>query len=561
MEEKAGKVLRMARPAAWWARRAALHYRSGNRRQAEVLYRQAVALTPDSVPLKLAYARVLQDMGRWEASNHQAFAALALDPRNVSTISLIAYNLMALGHLEEAADAFSHVLYAQGEGMDEACAGQLDRLEAMLTPPAETAARYRILVDYAAEDLAAGEWDAVAYALERACDIPRGDERCHTLRALYYKALEQPGLAVQEAVAACRLAPQSSRTWCVLAELSGAMGKHKQAYAALLLAAARALTAADEQYVCQTAVNLKLYAVPLPLLARAGNRVQALYNKGVLLLLAGKTQDALQALEQCRDLDPQDVPSRYLRRTAQEIAALPAAQAQAAAKGLRLYPALSDRDSEACYRAFMEPLAGGMEAFALRLQSDESYYRLALYQAHNPHTDISGLLEQGFPFLSENFTVRMMREILLQPDGGFAEKQLAIRVLTQDKPQPFVLWHGGRLSFIKPGSGGQTAAELRLKELLLGRAGLDPRLTTYALGLFHRLPQRIRVRLSGERGGSLWAAVRLHYALYAAPGAITPAFPRVRHVKRLTRMLARFAPAQRQAAPRLWLSANREENP
>ncbi len=558
MEEKAGKVLRMARPAAWWARRAALHYRSGNRRQAEVLYQQAVALTPDSVPLKLAYARVLQDMQRFEASNHQAFAALALDPQNVTCISLIGFNLMALGYLEEAADAFSHVLYAQGDGMDETCAKQLDQLEAMLAPPAETAARYRILVEYAAEDLAAGEWDAVEYALTRATDIPRGDERCHTLSALYYKALGQPGQAVREAETACRLAPQSCRTWCVLAELYGIQGKRKRAYVALSLAAARALTAADEQYICQTALNLGLYTAALPVLNRAGNRVQTLYNKSVLLLHSGKMHDALRALDQCRDLDPEDVPSRYLRRTAQALAALPPAQAREAAKGLRLYPALCDPDSEACYRAFMEPLNDGMEAFALRLQTDESYYRLALYQAHNPHTDISGLLEQGFAFLSENFIVRMMREVLLQPEGGFAEKQLAIRVLTQDMPHPFVLWHGGRLSFIKPGGGTQTAAELRLKELLLSSAGLDPRLATHALGLIRRLPQRMRVKISGERRSSLLAAIRLHYALCTAPGTALPVFPRIRHVRRLARMFARIAPAQAQAAPKLWLSRNKE---
>ena len=79
----------MARPAAWWAKRASLQHRRGNRRQAEALYQHAVALTPDDVPLKLAYARVLQELRRYEASNRQAFAALAQDPL-LSRLKMIA---------------------------------------------------------------------------------------------------------------------------------------------------------------------------------------------------------------------------------------------------------------------------------------------------------------------------------------------------------------------------------------------------------------------------------------------------------------------------------------
>jgi tetratricopeptide (TPR) repeat protein len=563
MTEQAGQILRMARPAAWWAKRAALHHRRGRWHQAEALYQHAVSLTPDDVSLKLSYARVLQEMRRYEASNRQAFAALALDPFCAPCLGLIGQNLMMLGYLEEAADAFTHALSTSGEGMAEAYAEQLDTLEAMLGDPEDCGDRYRILVQRAAEDLAAGEWESARQELEYACSLPRRDERCHELFSLYHKAQGHRKQAIREAMAACRVAPQSARSRLTLSELYGADHRRAKALQTLLLAAACVRTAEDERLLCQTALTLGFPTAPLPLLTRAGNRVQTLFNKAVLLLAAGQAQPALRALDQCRALDPDDVPTRFLRRTAQTLAALPSEQAAEYVKELRLYPALSDADSQTCYRTFLEALSEGTEAFAKRLQADESLYRLTLYQAESPQPDISGLLEQVIPYLSENFTVKMLREILLLPAGGVAEKQLAIQVLMRGNPTPFVLWHGGRLSFIRPHGGGDAAAELRLKDLLLycGAAGCDAGLMAHLLRLIRRMPPRVRFRLAGERGGAFLAAGQMHYAMLHPESAVGQMVPRLRHVRRVCRMLARVAPIAHQTVirPRLWLSRHREE--
>ncbi|MFH1513550.1 MAG: hypothetical protein ABIG45_09380, partial [Bacillota bacterium] len=282
MEEQAGQVLRMARPAAYWARRAAIHHRRGNRHQAEALLRHAVTLTPDNLPLKLSYARVLQELHRYEASNRQAFAALSQDPDFGPCIGLIGQNLMALHYLEEAADAFAHALYSDSPDMAELHAGQLDRLEAMLPEPVDCGVRYHIVVQRAAEDLAAGDWEHARQLLLHACAMPKRDERCHTLLSLYYKTQEDLLHAIREAAAACRAAPQSVRARCALAELYGANGQRGQAMKALLLAAARVLTAEDERQVCQTALTLNFPAAALPMLERIGAHVRTLYNKGVL---------------------------------------------------------------------------------------------------------------------------------------------------------------------------------------------------------------------------------------------------------------------------------------
>ena len=480
-------------------------------------------------------------------------------------IGLIGQNLMALGYLEEAADAFAHALDAGPESMAEHYARQLDTLEALLPEPPACGDRYRMLVQRAAENLSVGAWDAAKRMLLRASRIPRRDERCHALLSVYYKSLEQTGAAIREAVKACRVAPYSCRAYLALAELYGADSQPFKAHQTLLRAAAHALTAVDEHLLCQTAMTLGLYTAPLATLANAGGRVQTLYNTSVLLLMAGRMQEALRALDQCWALDPDDVPTRFLRRTAQALTALPPEQAAEHTGGLRLYPALSDADSEACYRTFMEAFTDGAEVFARRLEADESLYRLTLYQAENPYTDIANQLEQGFPYLSENFKVRLLREILLLPAGGFAEKQLAIDTLTRGEPMPFVLWHGGRLSFIRPQGGGETAGELRIWDLLLraGAADPEPALMTHALRLLRRMPPRLREKAATEQGEDFLAAVRMHLLMQQNPDTALPKPARSRHVIRVYRMLLRAMPLSSQASlpPKLWLAIKREETP
>ena len=558
------QVLRMARPAAYWARRAALHHRRGNRRQAEALYQHAVKLTPDDIPLKLAFARVLQEAHRWEASNRQAFSVLAQDPFNAPAVCLIGDNLMALQYLEEAADAFAHALRTDSESMADVHAAQLEHLETLLREPGNCCRRYRVLVQRAAEQLAAGDFTQAGLTLERACDFPRKDERCHTLLSLCFRAQGDMPMAIAEALAACRMAPRSPHAYCALAELYGAARQRGKALRALLSAAARGLTAGDERLLCQTAIALDFPTAPLPTLRRAGNRVQSLYNRGVLLLMAGQAKEALQALDQCRALDPDDVPARYLRRTAQALTVLPPREAAAYAKELRLYPELSVADNEACYRSFLEALDEGTDAFAQQLETDESLYRLFLHQVENPHVELSGLLEQVIPYLGENFTLKMLREILLLPAGRISEKQLAIRHLTQGSAKPFVLWHGGRLSFVKPHGSRESAEDLRLKDLLLDcrSLGCGARLTTHALRLIRRMSTRIRLWIADEQGGAFLMALTMHYAQAHPTEAPPQTVAGTRHALRIYRMFLRVAPAPGRTVypPQLWLSENRKEN-
>jgi len=298
-------------------------------------------------------------------------------------------------------------------------------------------------------------------------------------------------------------------------------------------------------------------------LSRLGGCVHTLFNQAVLLLKAGQPQRAVPLLDRCRALDPDDVPTRYLRRTAQALSQLAPAQAARQAEALRLYPALSDEDSEACFRTFLQASTDGAEPFAKRLQTDSALYRLKLYQVEKPHPDISGLLEQVIPHLNENFTGKLFREILTLPMGGVAEKQLAIQALAETNARPFVLWHDGRLSFVSPRIDGETNETHRLREQLLrlGGAG-DPALTAYALRLIHRLPLRVRRKLAAAQPSDLRVAVQMHYET-TRPAARPQTAPHTHRVERIYRMLLRAAPAPNPVImpPRLWISNGREETP
>ncbi|HPF86430.1 MAG TPA: hypothetical protein PK537_00080 [Candidatus Limiplasma sp.] len=557
------QVLGMARPAAYWARRAAFHHRRGNRRQAEVLYQHALDLTPDDISLQLSYARVLQETQRHEASNRQAFAALSQDADNPVLIGMIGMNLMAMGYLEEAADAFAHVLDTAPDSMADVYADQLDRLDMLLYPAREPCARYRVLTQRAAECMAEGAWEQAKPLLTRACAIYHRDERCHALMALYYRETGDREQAIAQAAAACAMAPHNPRTHSTLAELYAENHQHGRALQALLRAAACVLSAEDEHLLCQSAIRLGFPTAVLPALTRLGGSVHTLYNQSVLWLLAGKPQRALPLLDRCRMLDPDDVPTRFLRRSVQALAELPAGEA-ASVKGQRLYPALSDADSEACFRTFIEALESGVEPFAKRLETDTALYRLLLYQAGNPYTDITGLLKQVFGYLKENVTHKLLRDILTQPMGGSAEKQLAIDLLLERYPQPFVLWHDGRLSFIKPHTGSETADTLRLKDALLRFKGTanGPALAAHALALIRRMPPRMRRAVAAAQPSAFCSAVRIHYAQCRPAAGQPQAIPRLHHVLRIYHMLSRIAPAPGVAArpPKLWLSGGREEN-
>lgn len=72
--------------------------------------------TPGYAAGPASYALTLRQLHCYEASNREAFAALAYDPSRVALYGLIGQNMIALGHRQEGLDAFSLYFNAPDDG-------------------------------------------------------------------------------------------------------------------------------------------------------------------------------------------------------------------------------------------------------------------------------------------------------------------------------------------------------------------------------------------------------------------------------------------------------------
>ena len=104
------------RPAPYWLRRAEKCKQAGDLRRAAVLERHAARTDPGYAAGPASYALTLRQLHCYEASNREAFAALAYDPSRVALYGLIGQNMIALGHRQEGLDAFSLYFNAPDDG-------------------------------------------------------------------------------------------------------------------------------------------------------------------------------------------------------------------------------------------------------------------------------------------------------------------------------------------------------------------------------------------------------------------------------------------------------------
>ena len=143
MNARVGEIVKLQRSSAYWVSRASRHRREGNRRRAAALLRHALTLSPADGDLRMEYAKTLQEMECYEASNRAAFGALTLTPKRYACYGLIGSNMLALGYEQEAMDAFSRYLWAvQKSGGVSEYDEELDELEAYETDQPQLRARY-----------------------------------------------------------------------------------------------------------------------------------------------------------------------------------------------------------------------------------------------------------------------------------------------------------------------------------------------------------------------------------------------------------------------------------
>lgn len=562
MNAKTGEIVGLERSAEYWMARAARHRRLGDRRRAAALLRHALAIAPADGELRMEYAKTLQEMECYEASNRAAFAALPQSPRRYACYGLIGRNMLALGYEQEAMDAFSRYLLAvKRTGAQAEFDSELDELESYENEPFGLRARHETQMDAAGRHLAGGDVPGARRALERARPARMLDDRFDSLNALLRHAEGDAQGAVRSAKRAVRHSPYSVRARCTLASVAAQAGQRTAAASALLAAAARCQCAQDEQLVCLTAATLGMPQLALPVLRRSlkssPDRLPALFNMGVALLMLGRLDAAEPYLQRCRDLDPADVPARMKARTVRqwrELALTPR-QVRLAARTHPFYPLLSPAESNECLATLARALGAGLTAFAARLQADEPLYDLLLYMLGTPENQLGKLLPPIAGRLPRPFAERLLREALVQPTPDEGVKRYAAAALLRlgAKP-PFVVWHAGRIAEIDPlaqakrGDGFSRAMLLR-RLAALQRHSADPRLMTHTLRLLYRLGPHRRVYLVRDVRGVFRAALRKHYRLtYGLPDtAPGPGAPRHtaeerRRVRLAFRLLCRLEP-------------------
>ena len=526
MSEKIGEVFKLQRPSAYWVGRAARHRREGNRRRAAALLRHAVALAPADSDLRLEYARTLQEMECYEASNREAFGALTLDPRRYACYGLIGRNMLALGYEQEAMDAFSRYLWAvkKSGGVSE-FDEELDQLEAFEADPLHLRARHEAQLEIASRRLANGEYDGVERALRRAKPTRNADDRYDSLWALLHQARGEATAAMKSATRACRRNPMSARARCTLAGAYCMAGRRTKGASALLAAALRCETAQDEQLFCYSAVSLGFPELALCVLRRSlkvsPDRLPAAYNACVAMLKLGRMDAAEPLIHQCRDLDPTDVPARLTGRMMEQWRALglDGKQVATVAKAVPFYPLLSPAASNDCLAQLAKALNEGVEAFCERLQTDENLYGVLLYKLGNPEHQLERLIPMLAANLPRDFAERLLREVLVQPTQGDSVKRFAATSLIRmGANPPFVVWHAGRIAEIDPSVNNRHGASFSRVMLIRRMADIqrktgDFRLMTHALHILCRMGARSRLGVVRDADGVFRAALEQHYLM------------------------------------------------
>jgi tetratricopeptide (TPR) repeat protein len=526
MSERTGEIVKLQRSSAYWVGRADRHRRQGNRRRAAALLRHAVSLAPEDGELRVAYARTLQEMECYEASNRAAFGALTLNPKRYACYGLIGRNMLALGHEQEALDAFSRYLWAVRQSGDTAeYDEELDELEAAEDERSRLQARYEAQLNIAGRRLAAGDFARAERALARARPARWFDERYDSLRSLLLQEQGDFKGSVRSAQRACRRNPYSARARCTLAGAYCIVGKRAKGASALLRAALCSRSAQDELLFCYSAVNLGFPELALTVLRKAlktsPDRLPAAFNAGVVMLKLGRLADAEPLIHRCRDLDPTDVPSRCTGRTLEQWRGLELTPQQVsyAAKTLPFYPLLSPAEGNDCLAQLANAFSKGTEAFCAQLQEDEALYNLFLYELGNPEHQLGRLIPMVAAQLPRDFAERLLRETLVQPMPDDGVKRYAAAALTNlgAKP-PFVVWHAGRIAEIDPsvrnGRDANLSRIMLLRRLVdIQRSTNDTRLMTHALRALHSADLRKRTKIVHDTKGIYRAALEQHYLM------------------------------------------------
>lgn len=417
------------RPAAYWLGRAKqAEAQSGDFRRAAVLERHAMQAEPENDDVCMSYVLTLQHMGCYEASNREAFAALARGSRRMGFYGVIGQNLMAMGDRRAALDAMDLYLSSppvrSSEWMEE-----LRRRIPVVLPRGR---RYAGLTDRRERvSDSAPVPQSAARELSKALDYAgRGDAQ----RAQVY---------LRGALARC---PRDFVVCATAAQVLDDLGQRARACALLTRAAMYARTPSQQLLVCQLSDLLGQPRIALAMLTRlrriTPSRFPVCHNLAVALCRVGRVEEAMRYAHLCREIDPDDLEGRCLFECVSGLK-----------EGGETQPCYWGALTRDMRSALMAPVTLSQRSGTLvrDLQSDVGIRKRALYLMDQPGPEGLALLacaiKEGLP--AEPLR-RLLREALLRTPDDTPVKRFAVQKLAQLQSEPFPMRDGDRFRMVHP---------------------------------------------------------------------------------------------------------------
>ena len=490
------------RPAGYWLKRAQRQKQSGNLLRAAVLERHALRADESSDEAWESYVLTLRQLNCYEASNREAFAALAHQPARREMYGIIGQNLLAMGLRPAGMDALNIYLATpvgtflpdwHDDAYDLACL--CDEL-----PPRRRKARLDGLLQTAAHHIAQGRLDKAKSALIRAGKKPYQGPSAQRelLWALYRLKNQQPDKCLERLLSAIRIRPHSAQIHASAVGVFASLGMRDMARMELVNAARFAVSPAQMLAVLMASDALNAPHIACGMLRRMlkhqSNRFPVLYNLCVCMLRLGKLDEAAQPIHLCREIDPDDVSGELLfsRVMAMQEAGLTPAQVRRAGRSASWYGACSPQELSAVVAPLMAALSDGPEQLAQGICEDRRLRLHFLHLLSMPLDWPARLLAAVGESLPDGECERLMREVLLQHPGPSAAKLHAVSALHRlGAEPPYATWQDGRIAWADPTRKPSETPAFR------------PRVLTLRI-------HRAQKLCPGDGGVALWAMEAVH---------------------------------------------------
>lgn len=503
------------RPAGYWLKRAQRQKQSGNLLRAAVLERHALRADESSDEAWESYVLTLRQLSCYEASNREAFAALAQSPERRELYGLIGQNLLAMGLRPAGMDALNIYLATPVEGFlpdwhddayDLACL--CDQI-----PPRRRKARLDGLLAAAARQIAQNRLDKARDSLIRAGKTPYQGPSAQRelLWALYRLQKQQPDKCMERLLSAIRIRPRSAQIHASAANVFASLGMPDMARMELINAARFAASPAQMLAVLLASDSIRAPHIVCAMLRRMlrhqANRFPVLYNLCVCMLRLGKLDEAAQHIHLCREIDPDDVSGELLfsRVMAMQESGLTPAQVRRAGWQASWYGACSPQELSAVVAPIMAALSDGPAQLAQGVCDDRRLRLHFLHLLSMPLDWPARLLAAVGESLPQDECERLMREVLLQHPGPSAAKLHAVSALhALGVPPPYATWQDNRIAWADPTRAPQStpAFRPRLLTLRIHRAQkLCPRdggIALWAMETVHRMSRRQRSQVIAD---------------------------------------------------------------